>query len=282
MNTIQAIGAPFNIMWSSCGTRTPKTFNWTTENNEIKVYMDSHLTHGLDGKKTNKKFGWFCESRIVKYDLFNDIKNNLNKYRDSYRKIFTCDSELISLDPNFFIYCFAGSNLPWTPENEYGIHNKNKKISFLCSPNSMSEGHRYRLSWAEKLKNVVDLYGGACGSKKIGVTGKEHYHHKRKTEAVNNYFYSIAFENVKYDTYFTEKITDCFANGVIPIYYGTSKISNYFDANGIIFLDETFNVNNLTEDLYYSKLQSVKNNLEAVKQLEMSDDMVFRLIKEII
>lgn len=280
--TIQAVGAPFNISWSSCGTRSPRTFSWTNDDREIKVFMDSHLMHGLDGKKTNKKFGWFCESRIVKQQIFEHIKNNLNLYKESYHKLLTCDEELIKLDPSFFVFCFAGSNLPWTPENEYGIHVKSKKVSFICSPNSMTQGHCYRLNWAERLKNKVDLYGGACGSSKIGVLGREHYHHKRKTQAMNDYMFSIAFENTKYNTYFTEKITDCFANGVIPIYYGTDKICDYFDCNGIIFLNDNFDPNELTEDLFRQKMDYVKTNLQKVIDLEMSDDMVYRKIKEIL
>lgn len=282
MNYIQGIGVPFNINYSSCGIRKPKTFSWTVSNKEIKVFTDSGLLQGLDGKFNNKKFGWFCESRIVKHSIYKHIKNNLNLYKESYNKIFTCDQELINLDENFFVFCFAGSNLPWTPENEYNLYEKNKVISFLCSKNNSTEGHKYRLSWAEKLKNKVDMYGGACGSKKIGISGKEHYHHKRKTEAMNNYMFSIAFENIKYDTYFTEKITDCFANGVIPIYYGTEKISKYFDMKGIIILDNEFDPELLSKDYYISMLESVKNNLEKVKNLEMSDDMLYRKIKELI
>lgn len=282
MNTIQAVGAPFNISYSSCGTRAPKTFSWVNHENEIKVFMDSHLLHGLDGNKNNKKFGWFCESRIVKQPVFEHIKNNLNVYKESYNKLFTCDEELIKLDSDFFVFCFAGSNLPWTPEQEYGLHNKTKKISFLCSSNSMSDGHRYRISWAEKLKNKVDLYGGVCGSRKIGVIGNQHYHHKRKTEAMNDYMFSVAFENTKYNTYFTEKVTDCFANGVIPVYFGTDNIKNYFDENGIIFLQDNFDPDSLSENFYRERIDSVRNNLEKVKQLEMSDDMVYRKIKEII
>ena len=275
---IQAVGAPFNISYSSCGTRSPKTFSWSNTENEIKVYMDSHLLHGLNGNKNNKKFGWFCESRIVKQSVFEHIKNNLNLYKESYNKLFTCDEELIKMDSNFFVFCFAGSNLPWTPEQEYGLHNKTKNISFLCSSNSMSDGHRYRISWAEKLKNRVDLYGGVCGSKKIGVVGNQHYHHKRKTEAMNDYMFSVVIENDSYETYFTEKITDCFATGTIPVYWGTSDIGNYFNKDGIIELTPDFDFSSLTPELYNSKISAIRDNLERVKNMELADDVLFKLI----
>jgi hypothetical protein len=279
---LQAIGNPFNIKYSSCGTLTPKTFKWTNTKCEIQVYMDSALIHGLSTPNHNKKFGWFCESRIVKQNVYNDIKQNLNKYKKSYSKIFTCDKSLINLDPNFFIFNFAGSNLPWTPASEYKLYDKTKIVSFLCSNNSMTEGHRYRISCAEKLKYKVDMYGNIFGGTTIGTTANTHYHHKPKTEAMQNYYFSIAMENTKYSSYFTEKITDCFANGVIPVYYGTDDIGNYFDTNGIITFTDSFDPSCLTIDLYQSKLESVKNNFKIVSEMQSADDMLFENIKRII
>ena len=279
---IQAIGNPFNINYSSCGTLTPKVFKWTNSNTEIQVYMDSALVSGCNTPNHLKKFGWFCESRIVKQNIFNDIITNLNKYKNSYNKIFTCDYELINLDPEFFIFNFAGSNLPWTPKEDYGIYNKNKLVSFLCSNNSMTEGHRYRIRCAEKLKTKVDLYGNIFGGSSIGTQPNVHYHHKPKTEALKNYCFSISMENCKYNSYFTEKITDCFANGVVPIYYGTDTISNYFDTNGIITFTDSFDPSSLTFDLYQSKIKSIENNLRLVLEMESADDMIFKNIRKFI
>ena len=273
---IQAIGAPFNTDASSCGKRIPKTFSWTRTDQPIKVIIDHALNGGLHDNNKERKYGWTCESKAIISGVFNDLKNNIDRYKQSYTNIFTYDEELIEKDPDFFKYCPPGSSAPWTPEDEYGLHNKTKLVSFLCSNNAMTNGHMYRLSWAEKLKDKVDLYGGACGSKQIG--GSHSYHHQRKTEAMNDYMFSVVIENIKVEGYFTEKITDCFANGVIPIYYGTSNIK-YFDQNGIITLTEDFDVSQLSAELYLSKLKSVENNLMIVKNMLLSDDLV---VKEII
>jgi len=279
---IHAIGNPFNINYSSCGTLTPKTFKWTNSNTEIEVYMDSALVSGCNTPNHSKKFGWFCESRIVKNNIFNDIKINLNKYKNSYNKIFTCDYDLINLDQDLFIFNFAGSNLPWTPQNDYGIHNKNKLVSFLCSNNSMTEGHRYRIMCAERLKNKVDLYGNIFNGSTIGTQPNVHYHHKPKTEALKDYCFSVSIENCKYDSYFTEKLTDCFANGVVPIYYGTNNISKYFDTDGIITFTDSFDPSSLTFELYKSKLKSIENNLRLIFEMESADDMIYKNIRKFI
>ena len=279
---IQAINSPFNLNFSSCGTRIPKTFIWSRDKQEIQVYIDTGLSSGLSTPNHKKKFGWFCESRGVKHNLYKHIVQNYNSYKNAFNKIFTCDRDLIRLDPTFFIFNYAGSNLPWTPDCEYGLHPKTKKISFLSSKSTMTEGHRYRLHWVEKLRTKVDIFGGASGSNQIGINDNEHYHHKKKTEALNDYFYSMTFENCKYDCYFTEKITDCFANGVIPIYHGTTKISEIFDPRGIIFFDESFDPYTLTEEYYYLNIDSVRSNMQTVINMENADDMLVNNIRKII
>lgn len=268
---LQAIGAPFDINYSSCGKRKPKYFAWTNTEQDIKVYIDHAIFRGLNGNKYNK-YGWTCESKIIVPNVTKDIKHRLNDYKKYYSKIFTFDEELIDLDPSFFVYCYAGSNTPWTPEEDYGIHEKTKLVSFLCSNNSMTEGHRYRLSWVEKLKNQVDMYG-ACGGKVIG--GSHCYHHQKKTEAMQDYMFSIAIENCSVGCYFTEKLTDCFANGVVPVYYGSKNIVKHFDENGIIFLEEDFDVSMLSKDLYLSKIEGVKENYNLTCKILTADDILF-------
>jgi isopentenyl phosphate kinase len=54
-------------------------------------------------------------------------------------------------------------------------------------------------------------------------------------------------ENSIYPKYYTEKITDCFATGTIPIYYGDRSIGEDFDMNGIIFMDD-IDINNLAKN----------------------------------
>ena len=83
-------------------------------------------------------------------------------------------------------------------------------------------------------------------------------------------------ENCRTPFYFSEKITDCFATGTVPIYWGSDEIAKVFDPGGILVLTEDFDVNAISEDLYRELLPSIENNLEIVKNLESSDDLLFR------
>ena len=205
-----------------------------------------------------------------------DVLTNYQKYKNLYKKIFTYDQELIKLDPEFFEYCFPGSNYPWTPRDEFEIHKKSKLVSFLSSGKNICSGHAARLDWGNRLNGSVDFYGGIMGSAVIG--GSHHYHHNRKTEALKDYMFSIAIENCKMDTYFTEKLTDCFANGTIPVYFGADSIGSIFNPDGIIVLDDNFDISLLNEELYYSKLQAVRDNFEIVKNMPLADEMLYRKI----
>ena len=126
-----------------------------------------------------------------------------------------------------------------------------------------TNGHKMRHDFINKYRNNMDLYGR--GFKEINL----------KEEGLNDYMFSIVIENDNYDTYFSEKILDCFATGTIPIYWGTRKITNYFDENGIIFI-ENLKIEDLNKELYMSKIESIKYNFEKVLDYEITEDFIYK------
>ena len=268
--------------YSSCGNNVPKDFRWNSTQGIADVFIDNAMPMGLDGRFSKTRFGWLCESKIIRRNIRSHIIENLSNYKKCFAKIFTCDLELINLDPTIFEFCYAGSNLPWTAPKERAMHKKTKLLSLLASPKETNPGHTARIEMAEQFRNKADVYGGIFGSKKIGVENSEHYHHKSKADALNDYMFSVAIENCKYDNYFTEKITDCFATGTIPVYYGTEKIKDYFEEDGIICIDSRFDITQLTPELYYSKISSIKRNFDTVNEMLSADDYLYRKIIDLI
>ena len=55
-----------------------------------------------------------------------------------------------------------------------------------------------------------------------------------KKEFQKKYKFSIAFENTSHNGYATEKITEAFAAGTIPIYYGDPKVAEDFDERAFV------------------------------------------------
>lgn len=279
MELIQGFGLLFPVEYSSCSNLPPKFFNWTTEDTAFKIYIDDWIKRGLNNPYSDTKFGWLCESRGIATNVYNDIINDYKKYKLSYKNIFTCDYSLINIDPNFFIYNPPGSNLPWTKFNDIKIYNKSKICSMIASAKTHTYGHHYRLEIAKKYHSQLDLYGGANGSQRIGDgIGPNGDWWRSKSSALNEYMFSIVMENAVYDKYYTEKITDAFATGTVPVYWGTRKITEDFNSEGIIFLDDIDNLEILTPMLYQSMLPAINDNLERVKKLLSSEDMIYQKI----
>jgi hypothetical protein len=95
-----------------------------------------------------------------------------------------------------------------------------------------------------------------------------------KELGLNQYRFSIAMENGVYPLMYSEKITDCFATGTIPIYYGTSMIYDVFNKEGIIMLDQ-FNINELSVDLYESKKDAIQENYEISIDMSVAEDYIY-------
>jgi hypothetical protein len=269
--TLQIYNPPFDVSYSSCSTICPSLFNWRAYSTveDPVVVCDNYIPHGI--KLNQKKYAWLVESPALLGNLVQYIKVNRKLISYSYSALYTCIDELVGLEPNF-IYCPAGSNLPWIKKREIPV--KEKLCSMFASRKRYAPGHFLRNEIAEKYQGKIDLFGGTLDSQKLGEGI-----HPDKSQGMFPYMFSIVIENCKVDKYYTEKITDCFATGTIPIYWGTDRIVEDFDENGIIFLDDKFDINCLTPDLYFSKMQAIMNNLEHVNTLKMADDSLFELIK---
>jgi len=284
-NKIQVFYPPFSLSdHSSCGKLRPKLFHWVDTEQNIQVFIDNGMMRAQNHPKRTgtNRFGWLCESRSILPELYHKLKTQYLQFFDHFDAIFTCDEDLLSLD-NRFIKALSGSNLPWTQHeicNDYadGTYTEKTKIcSLLASSKLMTQGHKMRHKLAEELKDNIDIFGGVAGSPKIGKGT-----HASKSEALEDYMFSITIENDSYNNYFTEKITDCFANGTIPVYWGCPNIGEYFEEDGIIWLNDDFDINSLTTELYKSKIDAVKENYQIATSMVMSDDIIWNKIEEYI
>lgn len=282
---IQAVGAPFDVVnhHSSNSNQYPKNFKWTNSPEQIQVVHDMSIIGvlGDDFKLVDDqiRFGWICESNTVVPQLLQLLKEHHEEIfeQGEFDAIFTCDRELCSLDDRF-VFSWAGSNLPWTAPDDCKIYDKSKLCSMIASPkgegSDASFGHGFRIEWAKKLQDSLDLYGGALGTERIGFSSNLNEQWHNKADALNDYMFSVVIENGSYDAYYTEKITDAFATGTIPIYHGCPSIGDIFNTDGIIFLNDDFKIEDLSEELYMSKMDAIKDNFERVKALQGSDDMI--------
>ena len=294
MDTIKGIGIPFSYHQSSCSNRKPKTFSWSEKDSGIEVWVDSGIIQGLSEERQDgvKKYAWLCESRAIIPQVRNLFSNKetLDMLLNSFDGIFTCEDELVKMDDKIH-FCLIGSNLPWI--QDYKIYDKSKLISFIASHKIFTQGHYIRHELYNNLlerKTNIDIYGSITGSN-FGFNPGCHLEGASinwhdKTEGMKDYMFSVVIENDQYDTYFTEKITDCFATGTVPVYWGTKNIGDYFDTDGIIQITDNIEdvittISSLTEDDYHKRENSIQKNFETICDMESADDMMFSKIKEL-
>ena len=272
---VRGIGSPFNLDWSSCSIYKPNLFDWSLEESDFDIFIDYSILSASKHKRKNNipKFGWLCESITIFNDLYNKIKYHFKEIFEHIDYIFTSDEYLLSLDHRFK-FCYSCSNIPWTPKEKWAIYKKNKKTSMICSNKKMCEMHILRQKIAENNLDKFDLYGGFLNSPK---TGEEYNGFYNKENALKDYMFNIIVQNNSKPYFFAELLTDCFAYGTIPVYLGNTKINKFFDINGIITFssEDQFKKLDLNEDLYFSKIKSLENNLSILKDMPMSDDYLY-------
>ena len=234
-----------------------KNLEWVNDNPlaEGTFYIDNTINDGINDGRKGPKYLWLLESKYIKQGLVESIIANRQLVEDTYETIFTHDQRLLSL----------GDKYKWVPAQgfwikEPKIYEKSKMISMIASNKNMCEGHRLRLEWVEKIGDQVDLYGRGFNE----IADKE--------EGLCDYMFSVAIENGQYETYFTEKILDCFATGTIPVYLGAPDIGDHFNMDGIIQLSDEFDI---SDDIYYDRMDAIKDNLERAKKMEVLEDFIW-------
>ena len=223
---------------------------------EGTFYIDNTINDGIGDGRKGLKYLWLLDSKHIKPGLVESIIDNEQLVEDTYETIFTHDQRLLAL----------GDKYKWVPAQgfwikEPKIYEKTKMISMIASNKRMCEGHVKRLGWVERIGDQLDLYGRGFNE----IADKE--------EGLCDYMFSVAIENGEYETYFTEKLLDCFATGTIPVYLGAPDIGDHFNKDGIIDLTEEFEV---SEEIYYSKMDAIKENLEKAKEIEVLEDFIYR------
>ena len=261
-NKFQLIGDNFthlsngNRGYSTHGKES-KNIEWTKDYCETVFYLDDFIHTAKYNENSNRRqYGWICESKYVTPEIVNHAANDVNEFVEPFEAIFTHNQQLIKLHDKFK---FAPASAGVWIKNIY-VRTKTKNISMISSNKNGLPGYEKRLSWVEKLRNQVDLYGRGFNEIEF------------KEQGLEDYMFSVAIENGSYETYFTEKILDCFATGTVPIYLGAPDIGNYFNPEGIIKLEDGFE---FSESIYYDKINAIKENCEIAKKFELAEDYIY-------
>ena len=272
MNKLHIFTDAFTV--GSCLNNPPKNFEWVFNqypiDESLVVYFDSSIFKNMNDGYKGTRYGWLGESSEIISNLIMSVTSNKDVLKLRYKHIFTNDKRIINIDPNFFKYNPPASNMPWikTPH----IFEKTKLCSYITSFKKFTSGHIKRMELFEQLKNNPQI--------KDHIYGRDYNFIPDKLDGLKDYMFSIVIENSIYPKYYTEKITDCFATGTVPIYYGDRSIGEDFDLNGIIFIEDLESFDLLTPELYFSMLPSINNNFKNLQKLKTADDFIYESIND--
>lgn len=292
-------------------TNVPKQFTYCYNQGEIGEYDlvlvgDPEIPRYVNGG-IRVKSGVPVIARLFEHKAYfnNELYNIILKHYDKFDAVFTHDKDLLETIPNARFMPAADVivfnklphlhydpalapqswEIPFKSEPdaldyempEFKIYDKSKLVSVIASDKSWLPGHRRRLEFLQVVKNKVDVYG-TCQRVLFGTE----FNQEKKFRSLKDYAFSIAIENLSSavdDYYFTEKIVDCFITGTVPIYHGCPNIGKFFDKGGILTFDTEDElldiVNNLSMDLYYSMMDSIKANYEASLKMNLTNDHAY-------
>ena len=249
-----------NLEPSSSALNATKHVQWVYDGSgEVNIYVSQRALDALNDTSGKPTYIWLLESKQIIPQYYQWIIDNYEFVTSRVDGIFSCDKELCAKYPKIS-YSLINA-VPWVQDRK--VHEKTKLVSMIASNKRMCEGHARRLQFVDKFRDKLDFYGR--GFNEISC----------KEDGLRDYMFSVGIENAVYDTYFTEKLTDCFACGTIPIFYGCKGVTEYFNGDGIIFLDDDFDLSMLTKDLYYSKMDVIKDNFERSINFPVAEDYLY-------
>lgn len=187
---------------------------WGDYPGTVNFYVDNSVYY-LENQDRNAQnaIALMVEPRSIIPGTYQWIEENHEKF--AY--IFTFDSRLLKL-PNakLLIYGQITAEFPDTP--------KTKDISMVASSKDFCQGHKDRQYVACVLSDRIDVFGKFNGGSYCD-----------DSDFLSEHRFNVAMENYSDGHYFSEKICNCFASKVVPIYLGCPHIEEYFDMDGIVY-----------------------------------------------
>lgn len=163
------------------------------------------------------------------------------------------------------LYAIGGC---WLKPDEIKLCGKSKMTSIIASEKRQTHGHQLRHVAIDKLGNSMDVFGRGYRPVQF------------KSEALAGYRFSVVIENSNVNTLFTEKLIDCFLTGTVPIYWGTAKIAEHFNMDGVIMFRDMNElaeiIKNLTEADYSKRTTAIADNFERAHNYRVAEDYIFQ------
>ena len=198
------------------------------------------------------------------------LYNNVQNHKECYNYVLTYRDDILTTNPKARMFLCISS---WVR----GYVPKEKKFSVSTvvggKNNAKMEGYALRHNLWENKNSIItpkDFYlSGTQHTSHIFIPwNKVNYEGNlvlgSTKEPLFDSMFHIAIENTSMKNMFSEKIIDCFQTRTVPIYYGCPNISDYFNIEGIIVVNNLTEMisacNKLTPETYNNMLPAIEDN----------------------
>ena len=244
-------------------------------------YSDKPITFWFDKLPENKKqlelnpYNFLMLSEPDEFfGMHSWVKNNYNLFTG----ILTWNDMLLEECDNAVLFHHNSNNLSNDYIESFEDKQKQFEVSFLSGAKKLVEGHKLRqeiyeigdqINIPKKWFYVLDDFDqNDFDNGGIGRPNDQFW--VGKQICFKESMYHVAVENVKYNNFYTEKISDAFSTKTIPIYWGCPNLGDLgYNEKGIIrfsTIPELIDIiNNLTEETYYKMKPYIDYNYEVVK-----------------
>lgn len=221
-------------------------------------YIDCYLDYAVMDDFVNKNsIALLIEPRNLQGYVYDYVQ----EHPDKFRYIFTHDSRLLYTLPNARLVLWGWGNGNYKCFSDI---EKTKFCSLISSDKEYCELHKIRKQMAFDFSDKIDCYGTFNGGS-FADTYTCHAPYK----------YAVVLENYKDNYWFTEKICNCFANKVVPIYYGAEYITDYFNKRGIIIVNKPDYIPHVIDYLeehgdeeYNKRLEAINDNYDRISHFK--------------
>ena len=254
-----------------------KYFLWDRFNIGLNTHFYTHEAMLETMGNPIRKYGMFLESEFIVPDSYRIFERNKGLHKD-FDAVFTYSEKLLNSLPNAKLFTSCATLWYGQEKNctislaDSVFKAKTKNVSMICSNKLLTRYHAIRHHFADIAKQTgrVDLFGTYNGGEYL----------QFKSDSLQKYRFQIVVENGISPYYFTEKILDCFASMTVPIYLGASKISSFFNPDGIMFLHENGEelekiIKSCDEKLYEKMLPAIIDNYKRVLPYRNMNDRLF-------
>lgn len=231
---------------------------WNDFENDSK-YSDVFIKLLQNVFNCNISIGDFDSAEILFESIFSKSMIDLKEWKYSFfysgEPQYNEPSNLLNLNYNvilrgersyknivhfpFFAYYLAFDSIDLRLKDlevrEIGVRKLEIPKKFCCSVITNENG-LVRNKFIEKLEKYKEIHHfGKYKNNQVEVL-PGNWHSPELIQKMSEYKFVICFENSEYDAYITEKIINPLLANTIPIYWGNSRIGDYFNSDRILHL----------------------------------------------